>query len=354
MTDLDSRIQAFDALGTFISRTLFDDNENTDHIDEKFKARLVNEIKNAGLYNQWFTEDNVRKALSAIAYMLQKPKLLEWKGKYKTGLSKSRSNCNVGVVMAGNIPLVGFHDMMSVLMAGHRFVGKKSSKDDKLPELIGDILIAIYPDFDNKIVFESGFLKNFDAIIATGSDNTSRYFEYYFGNYPHIIRKNRNSVAILEGDEPKEIIEKLADDIFLYFGLGCRNITKIFVPENYNFNVFFEGLEKFKHIIDHNKYANNYTYHKSIFLLNKVKHFDNGFLLLKEEEQIASPVGVLFYEHYKSKEALMNKLDYEKEKIQAIVCKNGDERFIMPGATQYPQPWDYADNVDTMDFLINL
>ena len=198
-------------------------------------------------------------------------------------------------------------------------------------------------------------LSNFDAIIATGSNNTSRYFEFYFKNYPHIIRKNRNSIAILNGNETQEELHNLADDIFLYFGLGCRNISKIYVPNAYNFDIFFKAINHYKNIINHKKYANNYKYHKSILLIHKTLHLDNGFLLLKEDFSISSPISIIYYEKYHNINDLTKIANQNLENIQCIVTNcNEFENKIKFGQAQKPELWDYADNVDTLNFLMQI
>ena len=257
--------------------------------------------------------------------------------------------------MAGNIPLVGFHDFLSVLISGKVFKGKLSSQDEFLLPFLADKLIDIAPDFQSKIIFVSHLLKDFDAVIATGSNNSARYFDYYFGKYPHIIRRNRNSIAVIIGNETKEQMEKLADDVFLYFGLGCRSISKVFVPKGYDITLILDAFQHYAYLHEHTKYFNNYEYNKSIFLLNKVLHLDNGFCLLTQRDTYASPVSVLYYEEYDQLEVLEQRLMMEKEQVQCIV---GGEKVNIEhenfGNSQYPALSEYADNVDIMSFLGSL
>ena len=231
-----------------------------------------------------------------------------------------------------------------------------SSSDDKLlPALLKQLLI-VEPAFANQIIYTER-LKDFDAIIATGSNNTSRYFDYYFGKVPNIIRKNRNSIAVLNGNETKAELENLGHDIFDYFGLGCRNVSKIYVPANYDLKNLFEPIEKYQPIINHFKYNNNYDYNKSIYLVNGVKHFDNGFLLVKEDENFVSPLAVLFYEEYNSLEEIEEKLILNDEQIQCVVSNIDlkiNKETIGFGDSQNPKLWDYADNVNTIAFLQSL
>ena len=259
----------------------------------------------------------------------------------------------VGLILAGNIPMVGFHDVISVLATGNIALIKLSSADDKLLPALLTELVKIEPLLKDHIVYVDR-LKDFDAVIATGSNNTSRYFEFYFGKGPNIIRKNRNSVAVITGNESKEELALLGHDIFDYFGLGCRNVSKLYIPEGYDIKNFFEPIEGFKDIINHFKYNNNYDYNKSIYLVNLKHHYDNGFLLLTEGESLSSPLAVLYYETYTNIEQLEELLSNRAEDIQCIVSNAAlklDTAVLGFGQSQTPKLWDYADNVNTIDFL---
>jgi hypothetical protein len=309
-------------------------------------------IRLANNNNAWFTEDEIKKALTSLSKMLNEADLTKWFEKIEI----SKNPKKIGLILAGNIPLVGFHDVLCVLATGNIAQIKMSSSDDKLLPALLNQWIAFESELANHIIYTER-LKDFDAIIATGSNNTSRYFEYYFGKVPNIIRKNRNSVAVLNGSETVEDLENLGHDIFDYFGLGCRNVSKIYIPENYEIKHFFEPLEKYQSIINHFKYNNNYDYNKSVYLVNVVPHFDNGFVLLKEDEGLTSPLAVLFYEKYNSITALEEKLNALDEQIQCIVSSvelSIKKEKINFGQSQYPKLWDYADNVNTIDFLQNL
>jgi len=260
----------------------------------------------------------------------------------------------IAIIMAGNIPLVGFHDFLSVLLTGNKVLAKLSSNDKQLLPFLAEYLISVEPEFKNLIEFTEGRLTSFDAVIATGSNNTARYFDYYFSKYPNIIRKNRNSVAVLTGDETKEEMELLADDIFRYFGLGCRNVSKIYFPEKYDFDKFFNGMFSWKHVINNHKYINNYDYNKAVYLMSDIKLLDNEYLLLKQDTGYSSPISVTFYETYANLEDVKNKLEAEADKIQAIVSNTGIDNEIAFGKAQNPELWDYADGVDTVDFLLKL
>ena len=314
-------------------------------------------IKHAHESNPWFTPENLRYALESWGKSLSPEKIDKWLDSYS--YQDDKAPANVGVIMAGNIPMVGFHDFISTLMSGNKIKAKLSSKDKQLLPLIAKFLEYQNPGFKELIEFVPDKLTDMDAVIATGSDNTSRYFEYYFGKYPHIIRKNRNSVAVLTGDETEEELEALADDIMRYFGLGCRNVSKIFVPKGYNFDKLFKALLKYKDLINYQKYANNYNYNKAVYLMSTDQHeknslLDNGLVLLKEDTNYSSPIGTLFYEYYDNLEDVNKIIEKDKDKIQAVVSKAPVKNAIDFGKTQQPELWDYPDGVDTMKFLTGL
>lgn len=328
------RIAAFSALGTAIKN----------FTPSEFEHISIN----ASAHNNWFTQGNIRAALNGVQQYLEKDKLEKWASSYTLEPASPKT---VGLVMAGNIPLVGFHDFLSILIAGHKTKIKPSHQDPFLLPYLTDILIEIAPAFQDKVEFADQ-LKGVEAIIATGSDNTSRYFKYYFSKYPHIIRKNRTSVGIITGEESKEDLYALGKDIFQYYGLGCRNISKIFVPNDYDFTTFFEAIAPFKDIHENHKYVNNYDYNKSIYLVNKVPHQDNGFLLITPSPNLVSPIAVLYFEPYDNPTHISDKLQHLSEKIQCVVSKKAWFENSLPfGKAQEPELWDYADGVDTMRFL---
>jgi len=302
--------------------------------------------------NAWFTEQEVKRSLNALSQMLSEEDLRNWFNDiHVTDVPKK-----VGLILAGNIPLVGFQDVIAVLATGNIALIKLSSSDDKLLPAVLNQLCKIEPDLKQQIVYVER-LKDFEAVIATGSNNTSRYFDYYFGKVPNIIRKNRTSVAVLTGEESKEDIAKLGHDLFDYFGLGCRNVSKIYFPEGYDVKNFFEPLEQYNDIINHFKYNNNYDYNKSIYLVNSAKHFDNGFLLLKEDTGSSSPLAVLYYESYSNLKDVETALNNNQENLQCVVSKTQlqiDTSILDFGESQHPRLWDYADNVNTITFLNSL
>lgn len=336
--EFSEKVDAFHQLGTYLTNA-----ENPE---------LQNVVNTASRSNTWFTPDNIANSLAGALKFLHKDKINTWLGKYD--IQSPKPPKQIGLVMAGNIPMVGLHDFLCVLLSGHIVKAKMSKDDSVLIPFLAEKLFEINPAFRDLIHFQP-LLKDIDAVIATGSDNSARYFGYYFSKYPNIIRKNRSSCAVLNGDESKEDFEQLGQDIFQYFGLGCRNISKLFVPKGYNFDSFFSALNEYITVANHHKYHNNYDYNKSIYLVNKTPHLDNGFLLLTENKGFVSPISVLFYEHYESTDQLDALVAQEHEKIQCIVSKDGWYKdSVIFGKAQFPEPWDYADNIDTMEFLINL
>ena len=338
--NLTERIEAFASLGEILRDAIAGK-------PGKFTSGTEQLIESQQIKNPWFTPGNVKLAISAIAAELTQDKLNSWCSSYPA-LNEDTSPLNTGVVMAGNIPLAGFHDFLCVLISGNRIIAKKSSKDTDLIELIADIICSVNPDFRNMISLAESRISDFDMVIATGSDNSSRYFEYYFGKYPHIIRKNRNSIAVIDGTESDRELTDLGTDVFSYFGLGCRSISKIYLPEGYDIRQITSKWNDFSGLVNHNKYANNYDFHKAIFLINKVKFTDEGFLLLREENSLSSPVSVLHYEFYKTDAELYSGIDSIRDKIQCITG-HGQIPF---GRAQMPSLCDYADGIDTIEFLL--
>ncbi|HAS39449.1 MAG TPA: acyl-CoA reductase [Microscillaceae bacterium] len=315
------------------------------------KAALGQMIKSK---NEWFTPENLELALNGLQQYLNKNNLEQWVARYPA-LNQEKNSRKVGVVMAGNIPAVGFHDLLSVVISGHTLYAKLSSQDSVLMKELIRLLLEIAPALKEQIVLTEQ-LKGVEAIIATGSDNSSRYFEAYFGHLPHIIRKNRSSVAVLSGNESEEDLTLLSNDIFQYFGLGCRNVSKLFVPKGYKFDPFFEAIFPWgEALLAHSKYCNNYEYHRALFLMKKMNMLDNNFLLVAEYESMVSPVGVMFFEYYESEAEIQQKLQENADKIQAVVAKNkAFDKQVAFGQAQTPQLWEYADGVDTMAFLTKL
>lgn len=330
--NLQHRIDLLVRLGQYIL------SDNGQWVDIKEKASRE---------NGWFVPGFIETASNNIArYFLQKDILEKWTADYK--IPAITSPQTIGLVMAGNIPLVGFHDWMCIFISGHKALIKLSSKDQVLIKHLLEKLNEWNADAATFSEF-SEMLKSCDAYIATGSNNSSRYFEYYFKKYPHLIRRNRTSIAILTGDETREELEQLADDVYLYFGLGCRNVTKIYVPVDYNFVPLLEAFKKYIYLADHHKFKNNYDYNLALHLLNKKYYMTNGAILLIEDPAIFSPISQLNYEFYLNKNDLAGKLP-DAQNLQCTVGKG----FTSFGKSQSPIINDYADGVDTLQFLTGL
>jgi hypothetical protein len=316
---------------------------------------LKREIENGSLYNPWFIPSFTRFAFAAWAEALQKDKVTQWIRSYPLNEKDEKNPSVVGIIMAGNIPMVGLHDLICVLASGHHALIRLSSSDDRLIPAVLKSLTSIDAGLKGQFTIVEGPLKNFNAIIATGNNNSSRYFDYYFGRYPHIIRKNRNSLAVISGHETEEEMKKLAADVFMYCGLGCRNVSKLYLPDGLGVEDILPYFEDYAFLADHNKYRNNYDYHKSIFLINRIEHRDNGFLLARESTSMMSPISVIHTEKYYSVDLLNKQLYQLQDQIQCIVSARIDiEGAIPPGRSQFPELWDYADGIDTMQFLMKL
>ena len=349
---LKERIAAFTKLGNFLSQFTAEKIERNDDIwhNNLFFDPFKLQIKRAKEYNGWFVDNHVLSAFESWSKELNKSNLERWTSSYTLDNLNSKT---IAIIMAGNIPLVGFHDFLSVLLSGHKVRIKQSSNDKYFLPLIAKYLEHVEPQFTGFIQFSDDKLEDFDAAIATGSNNTARYFDHYFGKYPNIIRKNRNSVAILTGNETTEELNALGEDIFRYFGLGCRSVSKLFVPRNYNFDPFFKAMYAYKEVINYQKYQNNYDYNKTVYLMSEFKLLENGFLMLKEDASYSSPIATLFYEYYDDMANLKEKLKSDRDFIQCVVS-NQLENAVPFGKTQEPELSDYADGVDTMRFLSKL
>jgi hypothetical protein len=320
---------------------------------------LENVIAKAASYNPWFTVEFCRAALDAVSdQMLSADKLDQWLSQYEIWEDDPNKKA-IGIIMAGNLPLVGFHDFLCVYISGYHIKVKLSGKDDILFPYVYEKLLQIDPSLkDRSTIIDR--LEGFDAVIATGSNNTNRYFEYYFRNYPKILRKNRNSVAILTGRESDEDLYGLADDIFMYFGFGCRNVSKLYVPEGYEITKLFPYFERYKWMHSHTKYMNNYDYNRTLLLMNRTEHLANEIIMLQENTVISSPVSILYYEKYENVKSLTDNLLVNLNNIQCVVCgessitNTGFANSVKFGNTQKPELWQYADNVDILKFLFSL
>ena len=338
----ENQISGLHKLSLYIKNFLASNTPDLHENDDEFNAVL----RKSEIENPWFTIENQKFALKQWANLLTEQNLNQWLSQYKTPLLSKR----VGLILAGNIPMVGFHDVISVILSNHIPVIKLSSKDKRLLPFLLEKWNELS---DGNVPYEIvEKLENFDAVIATGSNNTARYLEYYFKDSLSIIRKNRTSVAVLKGDETDGELQLLAEDIFRYYGLGCRNVTRMFIPEDFVIDRIFENFLNFKEIINHNKYANNYEYNRAVYLLNQEKFWDNNFVMLKEDEALFSPLSVINISRYSALDEVRDFIKTNQENIQAIVAKPelGLESISL-GEAQNPGLDTYADHVDTMKFL---
>jgi hypothetical protein len=337
--NLNDRIELLSRLGDYLQSG-----------DEHLEAL----IQRTAYHNPWFTTEHQHKALTSIAtQMLQRNKLQNWLQRYAIPDAPNPAR-RVALVLAGNIPLVGFHDLLCVFVSGHRAIVKLSDKDPYvLPHLL-QWMERQMPEFKGCVEL-SEQLRDMDAVIATGSNNSARYFEAYFGRYPNIIRRNRNGVAVLRGDETPGQLLALGQDVFQYFGLGCRNVSKLYVPRGYEFNPLLEAMHEYREIVLHSKYKNNFDYNYALFLLNKQEFLANGCIMLLEDASFQSRISTVHYEYYEDPASLPALLDAHRDQIQCVVAAPGLLPDALPfGKTQEPELWDYADGVDTLDFLIHL
>lgn len=301
--------------------------------------------------NGWFTQDNLRYALQQWAPLLTEQALTDWVAAYNFNDSNPKT---IAIIMAGNIPLVGIHDLLAVLISGNKALVKLSHNDKLLLPYLTQRLIKADSQWEDFISYSNDRLNDFDAVIATGSNNTARYFEHYFGKYPSIIRKNRSSVAVLSGKESAEELQGLCNDVMRYYGLGCRNVSKVYVPVGYDFDKLFNALYDWKHLLEQKKYENNYDYNKAVYLMSQFDFLDNGFFMLKEDSSFSSPIASLFYEYYTSLEEVTAVLEAKTNQIQCVVSHLNIPNAVPHGSAQSPALSDYADQINTLEFLLKL
>ncbi len=341
---LEQRIKSLVAVRNILHSFLTKENQNTPTYSE-FESAL----RKAENKNPWFTKKNILYALKYWDETLSYENLSGWLARYRLKDTPK----TVGLVLAGNIPMVGFHDCLCVLLVGYKARIKLSSKD----AILIPFFLNLWKEFCEELDFEFvEKLEKINGVITTGSNNTAKYFEYYFKEIPHIIRKNRSSLAILTGNETEEELNALSKDIFTYFGLGCRNVTQILIPENYSLDNLFQSFFPYKEVINHNKYANNYDYNKAIYLMNNDQFWDNNFIILKESGALYSPIGVLYFKTYTDYEAIERFIAHNMGNIQCLVTNgNFENLFSVPlGESQNPKINEYADGVNTLDFLLSI
>ncbi len=347
----DALIKALDKLGRKIENDCLEYRKKGPEGDNEF-TRVLDE---AWSRNAWFTREQSVFAMECVAGNLSGEKLHRWLAGYHLPGQWREKPARIGVVSAGNIPLAGFHDWLCVMLTGHVYIGKLSAQDRVLLPWLTAILAEIYPPVTQNVVFTDGRLSDTDAVIASGSNNTFRYFEYYFRHIPSVLRKNRNAAALLDGGESDAELELLGEDVFRYFGLGCRSVSKIFVPEDYDFDRLFRAWKGYEATILHHKYRNNYDYFKSVYLVNGDAHLDNGYILLRPSDQTASPVAVLFYETCPDIRNALIRIQETGDQLQCVVAREQHSPGVIPfGHSQKPSLNDYADGIDTIAFLNDL
>lgn len=316
---------------------------------EDINQDLINVVNQSYLNNNWLTSDNYWKSINHWKGSLTKYNIQE----FITDYPITTESKTIGIIMAGNIPMVGFHDLLCVLLMGHNAQVKCSSNDPYVIKYLINCLKLYNPKLNDKIVITER-LKSIDAVIATGSNNTFRYFESYFKHLPRLLRKNRKSIAILDGSETEKEFELLGQDILTYFGLGCRNVNQLFIPNGRTIEEILDCIMDYSHLINHNKFANNYTYHKALLLMNNEQHLDTGFLLPKRRRDLLSPLACVHYDYYESFDEIDDFILKNKEDIQCIVGNYSSTEVIPFGKAQYPDLKDFADNKNTLEFLSTL
>jgi len=348
MSDFKERLIAFSELGTLFK-------ENVDKKENKkfpeWDTVLEKTLIESHSYNSWFTIDNLKLSLKNWSNSLQENIISDWLSKYNI---EDKSSKKIAIIMAGNIPAVGFHDLLCSLLLNFNCIVKLSSEDKLLIPFIVKFLESRNEKLKNKVTFESEKLKDFDGVIATGNNNSHRYFDYYFSKYPNLLRKTRHSIAVLDGKESDNDLSELSNDIFNYFGLGCRSVSKVFIPYGYDLDLLFNAFFRHKEVVNHNKYVNNFDYNKAVYLMSKEKFIENGFIILKEESKLGSPIGCLFYEFYNDKKEITKLINNNSDSIQCVVSNINFNTNIKFGQTQCPNINDYADNNDTIKFLLKI
>ncbi len=352
---LDTRMECLLALGGIFSQTA-DCLMRSEAADDTKIKLLLAAAHESHRHNPWFTSRETARSLASLSQMLKPANLKHWLSNYP-GLSLPVRQKKIGVIMAGNIPLVGFHDMLSVLVSGHRLLARCSSQDAHLPIAVADILAEMDPWFKERILFADE-IKEADAVIATGSDNTARYFTWHYGHLPHVIRKNRSSAAILTGRESPGELDALGEDVFAYHGLGCRNVTCLLLPEGYDTGKFAKAWKQYRYVKNNEAYMNNLRYRQAYLKTSGKAFQDHDFFLMREATTLASPVGVIHYTFYPDQHAAFEFIRANESMLQCVlgtdslrIIKND---MIPFGQSQRPMPWEYADGVDTLAFLLQL
>lgn len=335
---------AFAALGTILAAIAKDQQRPLTCTTNEWES-LLHLIQREQHHNGWFTPEVIKNALGEISAWLDQAQLEQWLAPYTFATQPQ----TVALILPGNLPLVGFHDFLCILCSGHKVLVKLSSEDARLLPALAKQLVLFEPELQARIEFAIGKLSDYSAVIATGSNNSMLHFKQYFAHCPHLLRGHRTSIAVLDGTETPEELTALGQDIFQYFGRGCRNVTQLMIPENFELNRFFEAILPYAEVINHKKYGNNYDYNKAVHLMNQVPILDNNFVLLKESKDLHSPLSVLHYQRYKDENEVKNYLEENQQQIQCVV----GHKYLPFGSAQCPALTDYADGIDTMQFLGN-
>lgn len=353
--EIDTCMDHFAALGRIFARTA-DMLSGSSTTSDPDCERLYEAATRSRQHNPWFTFREISRSLHSLAKMLKTENLQRWAQAYPA-LWQQNHPRQIAVIMAGNIPLVGFHDMLSVWLSGNTLLAKCSSQDNHLPLAVREIIGNQHPWFKENTQFTNDFTTA-DAVIATGSDNTARYFSWHYGQLPHIIRRNRNSAAVLSGQETAAELHALGEDVFSYYGLGCRNVTHLLIPEGYAAETLAEAWQDYQYVADNKAYMNNIRYQRALYKCTSTPYLDHGFFLMQESSALASPVGVVHYSFYADEKVLPQYVQHHENQLQCVVgpqeLKIIKTDLVPLGGSQHPNPWDYADRVDTMDFLLKL
>ncbi len=340
-----TKIQILSEFGKKLNKLSRDFNDNNISVHEEGVFRQASAV------NPWFTSDNILHGIRYWATVLEERSLEKWLAEFESESAPEAKT--IGVITAGNIPFAGLHDLLCIYLSGHKAVIKTSSDDPVLTRWMVSVLSEIDPNVGRQLVFQDR-LSGIDAVIATGSNNSARYFEYYFGKYPHIIRKNRNSVAVITPETTDDQLRRLADDVFVYFGLGCRSVSKLYLPHTFDIQRIFAAFYDWKHIIQHHRYASNYDYNRVVYMMGNESILENGFFILRQNSDLATPVSVVHYEFYENEIQLQSEISKKKSSIQCII---GSQKEICTddfGHAQWPSLSTYADGINTMKFLMDL
>ena len=335
-------IKNFSTLGRSVENALQSAYNNT-LLDRAFEDSLR--------LNPLFTINMQHEALKIICKKFLNINCLHnWLTPYKELLFEREST--VGIVMAGNLPLVGFHDFLVTMASGSRAQIKLSGKDRLLPALF-EMLCEINPYWRARVAFTEHLPENIDLLIATGGEEASKFFKSEYDEIPKIVRSSRSSIAILKGDETIDELRRLSDDIFLYYGMGCRSVSTLLVPFGYTFELLIEAFKNKENAITSEDYLSAYRYQKALAAMNKSGYSDGGFYILREHSSFPPPMGVLNVLTYRNVDQINEFIDSNKLHLQCVVNRKFNNSNIEFGEAQYPSLDEYADGVNSLEFLLN-